>query len=84
MKLMSFKAEELQKYVGNQWNLLLDYKLQDNPEFVNASKLAIEAYARSIVRSDTELIIAIDDVGRFKLSRKAAMKVVKADSEASE
>ncbi len=60
MKLMSFKAEELQKYIDNQWHLLLDYKLQDNPEFVKASKLAIEAYAHSIVRSDTELILAVD------------------------
>ena len=42
MELLGFKAEELQGYVDNQWNLLVEYQLNDNTVFVDASKFAIE------------------------------------------
>jgi len=60
MKLMAFKAEELRKYIESQWQLLLQYQFLDDPEFVDASRLAIQAFAQSLIRSDTELIAVFD------------------------
>ena len=62
-EFFEFKAEELDKYAENQWNVLLENELVGNPDFVNISKSAIESFAVSLIRSSTELIIALDGDG---------------------
>ncbi len=55
-----FKAEELRNYAETQWKLLESNQLADDPAFVAVAKTAVESFARSLVRSDTELILAVD------------------------
>ena len=57
---MSFKSEELLNYADNQWNLLVANGLSEQDTYVDAAKKAIQSYAKSIVKSKTELIFALD------------------------
>ena len=62
-ELLKFKAEEIEKYCRNQWLLLTENGMEENPEFVSISKSAIEAFAGNMIRSDTELIFSVDGSG---------------------
>jgi adenylate cyclase len=68
--LLQFKAEELLSYAGSQWALLIDNNLAGNPKFLAATKTAVESFARNMVRSDTEVILAVD--ARAELSMSTA------------
>jgi len=59
-RALLFKAEELRNYAETQWKLLESNKLTGDPAFVAVSKTAVESFARSLMRSDTELILAVD------------------------
>jgi class 3 adenylate cyclase/HAMP domain-containing protein len=58
--LLQFKEEELLSYADSQWSLLVDNNLVGNAKFLGATKSAIESFAHNMVRSDTELILAVD------------------------
>jgi adenylate cyclase len=62
-EFLKFKSEELSNYGMTQWNLLVENDLTDQQEFVEASQLAVASFARSMIRSDTELILAVGDEG---------------------
>ena len=63
VELLDFKTAELEKYVDNQWRLLVENDLTSREEMVQGAQAGIEVFARSIIRNDeTELIIAVDDV----------------------
>ncbi len=57
--LLQFKAEQLVTYAEGQWNLLTANGLESTPAYVEASKAAIESFAKSLVRSSTESIFAL-------------------------
>ena len=59
-RALLFKAEELRNYAEPQLKLLESNKLTGDPAFVAVSKTAVESFARSLMRSDTELILAVD------------------------
>lgn len=63
-----FKAEELSKYAQSQWTLLQENGLSGRKEFVEISKAAIESFARSMIRSDAELIFAVDRSGALAMT----------------
>ncbi|HUJ75382.1 MAG TPA: adenylate/guanylate cyclase domain-containing protein, partial [bacterium] len=65
---LGFKAQELQTQAQSQWRLLVDNNLTGSPEMVSATKAAVEGYARSIVRSATELIVAVGADGAVVMS----------------
>jgi adenylate cyclase len=65
---LDFKAQELQKQAESQWNLLVANKLSDRPEMVAATQAAVDGYARSIIRSPTELILATKEDGTVAMS----------------
>jgi class 3 adenylate cyclase len=65
---LGFKSEELQTQAQSQWRLLVDNNLTGSPEMVSATQAAVEGYARSIVRSATELILAAAPDGSVKMS----------------
>ena len=65
---LGFKSQELQKQAQSQWGLLVANNLTEKPEMVSATKSAVEGYARSIVRSATELIVAVGEDGAVKMS----------------
>ena len=57
--LLQFKAEQLVTYAEGQWNLLSANGLDANQAYVEASKAAVESFAKSLVRSQTESIFAL-------------------------
>jgi len=59
-EFLGFKAAEFQKYAESQWLLLVENNMTERPAMVEATKAAIASYANSIVRSDTEVIFALD------------------------
>jgi len=63
-----FKTSELRKYAEGQWNLLLENNFSGRPEMVEAAKNSVLIYAKSIILSDTEIILALDDGGRIAMS----------------
>jgi adenylate cyclase len=67
---LGFKAEELKKNADNQWGLLVGNDLSQNPEYVDTTKKAVESFAQSLVRSDTELIFAFDDHDRVVMATR--------------
>ncbi len=60
-EFLGFKAAEFQKYAESQWRLLVENNMTERPAMVEATQAAIESYANSIVRSDTEVIFALED-----------------------
>ncbi|MGO9308603.1 MAG: adenylate/guanylate cyclase domain-containing protein [Spirochaetia bacterium] len=77
---LGFKAQELQNQAQSQWQLLVDNNLTDKPEMVSATQAAVEGYARSIVRSATELIIAVGEDGTIRMSTAGSATPTSADS----
>ena len=67
-EFLGFKATELEKYAASQWSLLVENNFTERPDYVTATKKAVEDYARGIIRSETELIFAIDQSGRLEMS----------------
>jgi class 3 adenylate cyclase/HAMP domain-containing protein len=65
---LGFKAMELQNQADSQWRLLVDNGLTGRQEMVTATKAATEAYARSLLRSRTELILAVGPDGSVAMS----------------
>ena len=64
-QFLGFKAGELEKYAESQWELLTEYNFASRPDMVEAAQKAVENYARSIILSNTECILALDEQGRL-------------------
>ncbi len=60
---LKFKADSLENYAVSQWNLLEDNNLTESREFVDAAEEAVKSFALSLIRSETELIFAVDSEG---------------------
>ena len=67
---LGFKAEELKQNADNQWSLLVGNDLSANPEYVETTKKAVESFAQSLIRSETELIFAFDDQDKVVMSTR--------------
>jgi adenylate cyclase len=65
---LGFKAEELQKQAESQWSLLVQNNLTGNLEMVAATHAAVQGYAASLIRSPTELILAVGEDGAAAMS----------------
>ncbi|MGC9311877.1 MAG: adenylate/guanylate cyclase domain-containing protein [Sediminispirochaetaceae bacterium] len=68
MEFLGFKADELENYAYSQWNLLVQNNLQEDPRYLEVGKNAVASYAQSIVRSNTELILALDQDAKVAMS----------------
>jgi adenylate cyclase len=60
---MGFKSQELQNQAESQWGLLIDNNLTGKPEMVSATQAAVLGYGKTIIRSQTELILAVTEDG---------------------
>jgi len=60
---LDFKAEELRKHAEGQWQLLVDNGYTEREDMLRATQLVVENYARTLVRSSTEKILAFDRSG---------------------
>jgi len=59
-QFLQFKGEQISSYATGQWQLLEENDLTGSPEFVDAAVLAIESFSRNVIRTDGELIFALD------------------------
>jgi class 3 adenylate cyclase/HAMP domain-containing protein len=64
---LTFKAEELETYANNQWNLLVDNGYVGRSDMEQAAQAAVESFGRSILRSPTEAIFALDRDGKLAM-----------------
>ena len=78
---LQFKAEQLVTYAEGQWNLLNANGLEGTPAYVEASKAAIESFAKSLVRSPTETIFALGPDGSAAI-RSGELRTSPAEMEA--
>ena len=76
----NFKASELEKYADSQWSLLYDNDFTDRPDMVEAAKNAVLRYAQSIILSDTEVILALDEEGNTAMA-SSSMEISPGESE---
>jgi class 3 adenylate cyclase/HAMP domain-containing protein len=58
---LNYKLDELEKYAQSQWDLLIASGLSDDEQYIEIAKSAVESFAKSIIRKETELIFAIDE-----------------------
>jgi len=59
-RFLQFKAEQIVTYAAGQWALLEENALEGQPAFRTAAIDAISSFAEGVVRSDSELIFALD------------------------
>ncbi|MDR0450932.1 MAG: HAMP domain-containing protein, partial [Treponema sp.] len=69
-QFFDFKIGELQKYTENQWSLLVENNYAGRPDMIAAARNAVESYARSILLSETEIILALDGEARVVMSTR--------------
>jgi len=67
-EFLRFKSEELKNYATTQWNLLVENQLDRRQEYISVSKTAVASFARSLIRSESELILALDEEGKIAMS----------------
>lgn len=67
-EFLRFKAEELRDYARQQWDILEENSLAENPRFVEIAKNAVSGFAAGLVRSPSELIAAFDPEGALVMS----------------
>jgi len=68
IEALGFKAQELQKYADNQWDLLVTNNLAENADYLAVTRRAVESYAGSLIRSESEFIFAVDAEGRLVMT----------------
>ena len=59
----NFKAGELERHAESQWRLLVENGFTNRPDMVAATQSGIMAFADSLLRTDTEVILAFDAGG---------------------
>ncbi|MDR2485756.1 MAG: HAMP domain-containing protein [Treponema sp.] len=67
-QFFNFKINEVQKYVRNQWVLLVENNYAERQDMVMAAQNALGIYARSIILNDTEIIFAVDPEGKIPMA----------------
>jgi len=65
---LEFKAEELESYAEGQWLILEENGLTGRDEMVEATKVGVQSFARGLIRSETELIFAVEENGNLAMS----------------
>ncbi len=81
IRLLVIKSGALSWYMEDRWKWLLDNRLSEHPEGIEAVRRSIAAFALTLIHSQTELIFAIDPAGRIVL---ATEPVELTEKEASE
>ncbi len=69
-EFLQFKAEELARYAGEQWQLLVENDLADREEYVRVAQRSVEAHARGLIRRESELILALEADGQMAFSTR--------------
>ncbi len=62
---LTFKAEQLRDYFFSEWQVMTNLGLNTKPEYLSAAKESFRSYAASLLRSNTELVLAVDSHGKI-------------------
>ncbi len=65
---LRFKSQTLVDYMEGQWDLLTDNDLESDEEYISAAEGAMKSFAASLIRSETELVLALDSDGNVVMS----------------
>lgn len=65
---LDFKAGELQKHGESQWRLLVENDFTNRPEMISAMQGGMLAYAETLLSTETELVLAVDQTGSVQLA----------------
>lgn len=64
-EFLTFKTEVLNNYIESQWSLLASNGLDENEEFIDISKSAVEGFAKTLINNSSESIFAVDYSGNI-------------------
>ena len=67
-EFLSFKVSQIERYAQTQWQLVVDNGFAGRPEMIEAAQSGVETFARSVVRTDTEVIFAINSAGELEMT----------------
>jgi adenylate cyclase len=67
-RFMGFKTDQLSNYMQSQWSILVENGLESRRDMVDAAQAGVEAYARTLLLSDTEIVLALDASGSAVMS----------------
>ncbi|MCG8480346.1 MAG: HD domain-containing protein, partial [Spirochaetales bacterium] len=67
-RVLAYKAEQIRDFAHSQWELLVELGLENDILYVQTAKSAIQSYAGSTIRSESELVLAIDPFGFVEIS----------------
>jgi class 3 adenylate cyclase/HAMP domain-containing protein len=70
-RFLGFKSAELQKYAESQWKLLVDNNYAGREDMIEAAENAVQIYAKSILTSETEAVLAFDETGGIRMEAAA-------------
>jgi class 3 adenylate cyclase/HAMP domain-containing protein len=73
-QFLQFKAEQIATYANGQWELLAGNRLEDRPEFREAAVEAVASFASGVVRTDSELILAVNTDDELAFSAGAQLE----------
>lgn len=65
---LNFKTDQLEQYIDGQWRILLENDLTGRQDMVRAAQAGIEVFAQGIIRSESELIFALDGNGNVVMA----------------
>jgi hypothetical protein len=65
-RLMAYKAEQLRDFAFSQWEVISDLGLADDIDYRRAAEAAVQSYATSLIRRETEWIFAVDETGTHR------------------
>ena len=66
-RLMAFKAEQLQNYFDSEWKVVTQLGLDKEPAYRDAVEASLLSYAASLLRSESEMVIAVDAQGNTRM-----------------
>lgn len=75
---LNFKTDQLSQYMEGQWRILVENDMNQRQDMVHAAQAGIEAYARTLLLTDSELVFALDAQGNVVM---ATAKVAPTDAE---
>ncbi len=65
---LNFKTDQLSQYMEGQWRILVENEMSRRQDMVQAAQAGIEAYARTLLLSESELVFALDAKGNVVMA----------------
>lgn len=70
IEFLAFKAEQLESYAQEQWDLLVNNDLQGREDLVAVSRQSVIGRSLEMIRSEGELIFAVEDGSRIAFATR--------------